>query len=337
MGSSPKAISVSSYHSSSMSWSSRRKSLWYSSIVWRTSSAILTARICAKYSWLILFKRCFLADSTLARFASLLSSSLCTSWTLVDAVARGVLGQLEWPQGPAAHLRHRHRAWGIWPGRYNGFRLICNWNWTIIGKNLINGNTWGCRSRLSWISAWATGCFFFLPSPLGFRQVDPHAIFACSMFAVIVALEFIHLGEKMGKRPCWRRTSTQSTEPSPCRIKTTQTKPAKRNNSKPNQIKKAKQPKTKKHTTKTKPKTAARWKRPVSTIGIMALHHPKEWYGEKKAKEQGTSRWPPYRRYEKKQHSTVRKPRLPPARSPRSHRASHVGIINSHMSLGNWL
>ena len=43
--------------------------------------------------------------------------------------------------------------------------------------------------------------FFFLPSPLGFRQVDPHAIFACSMFAVIVALEFIHLGE-MGKRPC---------------------------------------------------------------------------------------------------------------------------------------
>jgi hypothetical protein len=26
--------------------------------------------------------------------------------------------------------------------------------------------------------------FFFLPSPLGFRQVDPHAIFACSMFCI---------------------------------------------------------------------------------------------------------------------------------------------------------
>jgi hypothetical protein len=32
---------------------------------------------------------------------------------------------------------------------------------------------------------------FFLPSPLGFRQVDPHAKFECSMFALIVALEFI--------------------------------------------------------------------------------------------------------------------------------------------------
>jgi hypothetical protein len=26
--------------------------------------------------------------------------------------------------------------------------------------------------------------FFSLPSPLGFRQVDPHAIFACSMFCI---------------------------------------------------------------------------------------------------------------------------------------------------------
>ena len=48
-----------------------------------------------------------------------------------------------------------------------------------------------------------TSTSFFLPSPLGFRQVDPHAKFACSMFALIVALEFIHLGEKMGhKGPC---------------------------------------------------------------------------------------------------------------------------------------
>ena len=73
---------------------------------------------------------------------------------------------------------------------------------TSMGKNAI-GSTQGKETKrerkvlsnsqvtVTRSKAVQTSTSFFLPSPLGFRQVDPHAKFACSMFALIVALEFI--------------------------------------------------------------------------------------------------------------------------------------------------
>ena len=84
--------------------------------------------------------------------------------------------------------------------RFEGFGLLRGQNAGSTANK--TKNSWGqplsvCQNRPPEREGCTANKIFFLPSPLGFRQIDPHAIFACSMFALIVALECI------GIHPAW--------------------------------------------------------------------------------------------------------------------------------------
>ena len=138
-------ISSSSNHASPKLWSSSRKSVSYSSILWRRLSfANWSARILEASSRLMRSIRCVLEVSIRARLDS--CSSVSASWDLVEALARGVAGAMGITSGVVGSCKGSLRIW--WHGR-------CIWLWnmrdhsTIITPNVLQWNNRWLRSNQS--------------------------------------------------------------------------------------------------------------------------------------------------------------------------------------------